>query len=94
MDDFPKDLLGVLAFLERGGWDYKFLSRTIDDGTRRYVASVWRQDELGGGRKCCADTPQSALLAALLDARKRRRRLARSRSKRNAHALLVNGQVG
>lgn len=86
MDDFPQDLLGVLALLERSGWEYKYLSRTIEDGSRRYVASVWRQDELLGGRKCCAETPRDALVAGLLDARKRRRRLAKSRSKRQAQA--------
>ena len=93
MDDFPQDLLGVLALLERGGWEYKYLSRRIEDGSRRYVASVWRQDELMGGRKCCAETPQNALVAALLDARKRRRRLAKSRSRRNAQAAQISEQV-
>lgn len=78
----PTDLLGLLFHLDRHGWEYRFSSREISDGTRRFTAVVWRPDVLGGGRKCRHETPALALTAALLSARKLRHR-RQQRAKRS-----------
>lgn len=71
---FPDDLGGMCSYLQRGKWEFKFVSRILQDGTPRYSATVWRSDALGGGRKCVALTGPLALQAALLSARKIRHR--------------------
>ena len=78
----PTDLAGMLAHLDHNGWEYRFSSRVISDGTRRFTAVVWRPDVLGGGRKCRDDTPARALAAALLSARKLRHTRQQRHAKR------------
>ncbi len=79
---FPTDLDGMCQFLRRQQWDFKFVSRTLPDGTQRYSANVWRSDALGGGHKCVALTAPLALQAALLSARKCRHRRQQRQAKR------------
>lgn len=79
---FPTDVDGMCQFLQMQKWDFKFVSRTLPDGTQRYSAHVWRSDALGGGHKCVALTAPLALQAALLSARKCRHRRQQRQNKR------------
>lgn len=86
MNNLPTTLEGAINHLAENGWHSKLVTRTLPDGTVGYVASIWREDALGGGRKYAAASPKMALIGALLDARKHRRRRSNALKRRRIAA--------
>lgn len=69
----------LMQQLNAAGWNARVSLRTANGGL--WSATVWRDDHLGGGRACRADTPQAALRSALASAEEHReRRRAKGRA--------------
>lgn len=90
--ELPHTLQGMLDYLEVNGWDCRLRAQTIEDGSRRYAAKVWRSDLLGGSRDQHDADPALALARALLDARKKRRTRAGNLRQRHKHAEAIRAQ--
>lgn len=60
----------LMQQLNAAGWNARVSLRTAHGGL--WSATVWRDDHLGGGRSCRADTPTDALRRALASAEEAR----------------------